>query len=237
MSDVRSMTVSVTVSVFALHRWDGASGRRSYLGAPHGHNFGITGEARVSHADREIEFHDLRESLLASARALCGADVVRGAGAQWVDSTVPSFGGMSCEGIAHSLLDAMPELIRVTVSEDDTVRATVSRADSALASAGPQVVTVCGSTRFRSEMESAVESLTLEGHIVLAVGVYHRSVGGEIPTGVKRALDELHLRKIDASDFVYVVCPGGYIGESTRAEIEHARARGLPVVYSEPVER
>ena len=53
--------------------------------------------------------------------------------------------------------------------------------------------------------------------------------------GVKETLDELHKRKIDLSDSVYVLNVGGYIGESTRSEIDYADSKGIPVVYLEPI--
>ena len=51
----------------------------------------------------------------------------------------------------------------------------------------------------------------------------------------KIALDELHKRKIDLCDEVYVLNVGGYIGDSTRSEIEYAEAHGKRVRYREPI--
>jgi hypothetical protein len=47
----------------------------------------------------------------------------------------------------------------------------------------------------------------------------------------KERLDDLHRAKIRLADRVYVVAPGGYIGDSTRAEIAYAKRLGLPVHY------
>ncbi len=44
-------------------------------------------------------------------------------------------------------------------------------------------------------------------------------------------LDELHLRKIDLADEVFILNVGGYIGESTRKEIEYAQRQGKPIKY------
>ena len=41
--------------------------------------------------------------------------------------------------------------------------------------------------------------------------------------GVAKAMDELHLRKIDLSDEIFVVNYGEYIGDSTTNEIKYAR--------------
>lgn len=89
------------------------------------------------------------------------------------------------------------------------------------------VVCLCGSTRFREEFEQIQLELSLQGMIVLSVGCFgHR---GDLPPEacqdghpVKTNLDSLHLRKIEMASEVYVIDPGGYIGTSTRREIEHA---------------
>lgn len=92
----------------------------------------------------------------------------------------------------------------------------------------PKIVTICGSTRFRAEIAEANRFLTLAGYIVLAPGVFAHD-GDEITEAQKEALDELHFRKIDLARWIYVVNPGGYIGESTRREIEYARKIGKGV--------
>jgi hypothetical protein len=96
------------------------------------------------------------------------------------------------------------------------------------------VVTICGSTRFRAEMAEANRRLTMGGHIVLAPGVFQHD-GDEITDAQKAALDRLHLSKIDMAGWVYVVNPGGYIGDSTRREIAYAESIDKPVQYLVPV--
>jgi hypothetical protein len=92
----------------------------------------------------------------------------------------------------------------------------------------PAIATLCGSTRFRTEIAAANRRLTLAGYLVLAPGVFAHD-GDEITDQQKAALDTLHLRKIDLAELVYVVNPGGYIGESTRREIAYARRNGKRV--------
>lgn len=94
----------------------------------------------------------------------------------------------------------------------------------------PTIVTICGSTRFRAEMADANRELTLAGHIVLAPGVFGHD-GDQISEQDKVTLDALHLRKIDMSALIYVVNPGGYIGDSTRREIAYAHRTGKRVRY------
>ena len=99
----------------------------------------------------------------------------------------------------------------------------------------PEIVCICGSTRFAAEMLAANRDLTLAGAIVVAPGVFtHREPLGKVTDEQKAALDALHLRKIDLADRVLVINPGGYIGESTRREIGYARATGKPVSFTNP---
>jgi hypothetical protein len=102
------------------------------------------------------------------------------------------------------------------------------------------IVCLCGSTRFYDEFQQANYDLTMQGEIVLSVGFYpHAKARHGHGEGVghdsteKTALDELHKRKIDLADYVFVLNVGGYVGESTRSEIAYAFARGKPVRYLE----
>lgn len=108
----------------------------------------------------------------------------------------------------------------------------------------PEIVCLCGSTRFKDEYRAENARLTLQGKIVLSVGFFHHS--GDAPEGVaehverfensetKANLDELHKRKIDLADWIHVINPGGYIGESTKSEIEYALENGKPVSFYGP---
>jgi hypothetical protein len=95
----------------------------------------------------------------------------------------------------------------------------------------PEIVCICGSTRFADQMRVANRDLTLAGAIVVAPGEADEVLSDE----QKVALDALHLRKIDLADRVLVVNPGGYVGESTNREIAYARALGKPVSFTHPV--
>ena len=97
-----------------------------------------------------------------------------------------------------------------------------------------KVITLCGSTRFRDAFVEAQKRLTLDGNIVISVGLFGHSGDGEVwAEGVKEMLDDMHRRKIDLSDEIYVINVGGYIGESTRSEIEYALSTGKTVRYLE----
>ncbi|MEV0149067.1 MULTISPECIES: hypothetical protein [unclassified Nonomuraea] len=97
----------------------------------------------------------------------------------------------------------------------------------------PTIVALCGSTRFRDAFSAVNRNLTLDGVIVIAPGVFGHS-GDPLTDDAKLRLDDLHKRKIDLADEVFVVNPGGYIGESTRSEVKYAEKLGKPVRYLEP---
>ena len=97
------------------------------------------------------------------------------------------------------------------------------------------VITLCGSTRFKDQFIEAQKRLTLEGNIVISVGLFGHSGDNEVWTeGTKEMLDEMHKRKIDMADGIYVINVNGYIGSSTRSEIEYARKKGKQVLFLEP---
>lgn len=100
----------------------------------------------------------------------------------------------------------------------------------------PRIVCLCGSTRFAEQMNEVGAAETLAGHIVVRPEVVAYDQGNDpqlVAPDVKAALDELHLRKIDLADEVFVVNVGGYVGASTRREIEYATATGKPLRWLE----
>ena len=101
-------------------------------------------------------------------------------------------------------------------------------------SKGYKVITLCGSTRFKDAFLETQKRLTLEGNIVISVGLFGHSGDDEVwAPGTKEMLDDMHKRKIDMADEIYVINVGGYIGESTRSEIDYAMATGKKVSYLE----
>ena len=98
-----------------------------------------------------------------------------------------------------------------------------------------QVITLCGSTRFKDAFMEAQKRLTLAGNIVISVGLFGHAGDEEVWTaGTKEMLDDMHKRKIDMADEIFVINVGGYIGESTRSEIAYAAAAGKVIHYLEP---
>ena len=99
---------------------------------------------------------------------------------------------------------------------------------------GFKVITLCGSTRFKNEFLEEQKRLTLEGNIVITVGLFGHSGDDIVWTeGVKEMLDRQHLAKIDLADEIFVINVGGYIGDSTRREIAYAEFKGKTITYLE----
>ena len=98
-----------------------------------------------------------------------------------------------------------------------------------------KIVTLCGSTRFKEQFLEAQKRLTLEGCIVISVGLFGHAGDDDVwKPGVKEMLDDMHLRKIDLADEIFVINVGGYIGESTKREISYAKKTGKKINYLEP---
>lgn len=105
------------------------------------------------------------------------------------------------------------------------------------------VITLCGSTHFKDEFMEAQKRLTLEGNIVISVGLFGHTGDKEVwenmdegtLTDTKEMIDDMHKRKVDMADGIYVINVGGYIGESTSSEIEYAKKHGKTVTYLEAI--
>lgn len=99
-----------------------------------------------------------------------------------------------------------------------------------------KVITLCGSTRFEAEFAEVNARLTLDGCIVISLGMFRLPDPPDYDwtadrSELKRRLAGVHFQKIRMADEVYVVDPGGYVGESTRQEIDYAESLGKPVRY------
>ena len=102
-----------------------------------------------------------------------------------------------------------------------------------------KVITLCGSTKFKDAFMKAQKELTLGGNIVISVGVFGHSGDNEVWEGMdedaltktKIMLDDMHKRKIDKADEIYVINVDGYIGDSTKSEIEYAKEHNKNIRY------
>lgn len=96
-----------------------------------------------------------------------------------------------------------------------------------------KIITLCGSTKFKEEFEKANRDLTLAGNLVISVGVFGHHDKIEITEQEKEMLDNIHFKKIDLADEIFVINKDGYIGSSTKREIEYAMKSGKTVNYLE----
>lgn len=92
----------------------------------------------------------------------------------------------------------------------------------------PEIVVLCGSYKYKDKIMECFRMLTDQGKIVLIPAI--DCCGME-----KRDYMELHFKRIQMSDCVYIVNPGEYIGESVREEIEVAKKYNKKIMYLEEV--
>ena len=94
-----------------------------------------------------------------------------------------------------------------------------------------KVITLCGSVRFKEDFLREQKRLTLEGNIVLSVTFFDDYI--ILSEKQQKMIGDMHKRKIDLSDEIFVINKNGYIGSSTRSEIDHAIKTNKPIKYME----
>ena len=101
---------------------------------------------------------------------------------------------------------------------------------------GSEFICICGSTRHKDKIQKVQRELTLKGYIVLGMHLFSQSEGIELTKDQIDMLKEKHKLKIDLCDSIYVVNPDGYVGESTKEEIEYAIYKGKKIMSLEPLD-
>lgn len=96
-------------------------------------------------------------------------------------------------------------------------------------------ICLCGSTKFKSDFILWAKQFTLQGYIVTMPMIFGHS-GDTITDEQKIKLDKLHKAKIEDADIVFVINVNGYIGQSTKNEIEFAKTLNKTIVYFEEPE-
>ena len=94
-----------------------------------------------------------------------------------------------------------------------------------------KVITVFGCYRFKKEMIDITEKLTLEGNCVLMPNELSRSNKDDYSQEEALMIDKMHKEKIKLSDAILVVNVDGYIGSSTKNEIEYAKSLNKEIIY------
>lgn len=97
----------------------------------------------------------------------------------------------------------------------------------------PYIVTLCGSTRFKTEFTYQAEKLSKEGKIVLTPSIFDVSYPKTMSVREHAVLDVLHRQKMEMADEVLIINKDGYIGEDTQKEIDWCRSHNIKVKYLE----
>lgn len=93
------------------------------------------------------------------------------------------------------------------------------------------MITLCGSMKFKDDFLREQKCLTLEGNIVLTPNMF--LIAEEITEDIKKMLDDMHKRRIDMADEIFVINKNGYVGSSTKSEIEYAKKLGKKINFME----
>lgn len=96
-----------------------------------------------------------------------------------------------------------------------------------------KVITLCGSARYKKEFFMAQQRLTLEGDIILLPVFFDSET--KIADSKFPMLEDMHIKRIDMSDEIFVINKNGYIGSNIEFEIEYALKTGKKVNYLEPL--
>jgi len=98
-----------------------------------------------------------------------------------------------------------------------------------------KIITLCGSTKFKKEFQEENIRLTLEGNIVITVALFGHADNIDLSVPTKTLLDRIHKHKIMIADSIFVINKDGYIGKSTKSEIEYAKSFNKEIVYMESI--
>ena len=96
-----------------------------------------------------------------------------------------------------------------------------------------KIITLCGSTKFKKEFEEINKKLTLEGNIVLSLGVFSHTDGEQLSDEQIKILKDIHKQKIAMSDEIFVINKNSYIGNGLKEEIEYAKQLNKGISYLE----
>ena len=96
-----------------------------------------------------------------------------------------------------------------------------------------KIITLCGSTKFKKEFEEINKKLTLEGNIVLSLGVFSHTDGEQLSDEQIKMLKDIHKQKIAMSDEIFVINKNSYIGNGLKEEIEYAKQLNKEISYLE----
>lgn len=93
-----------------------------------------------------------------------------------------------------------------------------------------KIITLCGSLKFRKEIEEVAKMLSMQGNCVL-IPIYFTLTSFDMNKESILKLKKAHLKRIELSDAIFVVNVNNYIGDSTNLEIEYAKKLGKEIMY------
>ncbi len=94
-----------------------------------------------------------------------------------------------------------------------------------------KIITICGSLRFMNEIMDIAEKMELKGNCMISP-IYPTNSDKDAYTDEEaEMLDKMHKEKIKISDAILVVNVNGYVGESTKSEIEYAKSLNKEIIY------
>jgi hypothetical protein len=203
--------------MLATHRWPDAPERRKYLSNVHAHIFKFEARAKVKHSDREVEFHDLRQEL----------HEVLGKIADFrIGSHPPSFGDLSCEQIGERILEAMPKLLSIVVSEDGQFDAEVIRDDKQQSDGKKRAYIASSSKGDRGFLHLVCQVLASKNYMVFAPCLgFH---GQETPE-IRPLIMEVCLHNLIKWSQGLFILDEGIPSEGCDIERGAALAAGIPV--------
>lgn len=84
------------------------------------------------------------------------------------------------------------------------------------------IITLCGSTKYKEEYLLVNKWLTLQGNIVISVSMFGQIDKEPLTENEKIILDEIHKKKIDIANEIFIIDVDKYIGNSTKSEVSYA---------------
>lgn len=96
----------------------------------------------------------------------------------------------------------------------------------------PKIMCFSGSTKFKDMFFALHKKYTMAGYITL-IPAFFAKAGDYVSNEEQTALFDLHLAKLNLCDIVFVINVGGYLGDSTKLEIEYAKTLGKEIWYLE----
>ncbi len=99
-----------------------------------------------------------------------------------------------------------------------------------------KIITLCGSSKFKKTFRILEIMFTLKGYLVISMNIFFHYDNIQITVKKKEMLDNIHKRKIELADIVYIVNKNKYIGLSTKNEIDYAIKLNKEIEYFEKYE-